>query len=742
MRALTLKNDLFRNFVLFVIMLLFCLGLFSYTLIVGDRELDKTGDFVQHSYGVITSSQELTANIEGMLGAQRGFLLTGKKSFLKEYEHKKQAVSSGIASLSESVKKYPAQQSRLSELRNYFNTFSQKLEERANNFEEPKGKFILGDVGVINSLKRNIVRLNSDFLREEYRTLNTKIQAVESKKSQYFNSLLVGSVLGTLLILIFNVFLINAHYRRSEAETSLQETEDRLALAVEGTQDGIFDWDIKKERVVYSRRFFSMLGYTNETASGTIDDFRDLIHPEDVKLAWDHIEKFLSGEIPEYTQEFRMRHESGKWIWIQSRGKALFDRAGNPYRMVGAHTDITHLVLARERLEAEVQIAREASKAKSEFLAHMSHEIRTPLTSISGVAEIFKKKKEEFSERHQQLINSLVNSTYTLKDLISDVLDFSRIESGELELIEESFRLDDLFEQIISVMSLRASEKGIDFIFDCNELIGANFYGDKKRLRQILVNLIGNAIKFTEEGSVNVAATTEERNGIYLLRIDVSDTGIGIAAEDFDLIFERFKQTDSSVSRKYGGSGLGLPISRNLAKLMGGEIFLTSMVGKGSTFSVLIPMKVSEQKVLKSGNERSVEKLNEEIQNSVGQKDRVLIVEDYEGTIVLLSYMLDEIGLEYDVARTGKDGIDLWNEQRHNLILMDIQMPEMDGLSATKEIRKIEKENELKKTPIIGMTAHAQIQDRENCIKAGMDAYITKPIEEYELKRNMLEFFK
>ncbi len=735
-----MNNTLFRNFLLFVFLLLFCVALFSYTLIISDRELEKTSEFVKRSYGVITSSEELTSNIEGMLAAQRGFLLTGKKEFLTEYEGKKTMVSHGIATLSDKVKKFPAQESRLSEIRNYFNLFSQKLEERANNFETPKEIISLADFELINGIKKNIVRLNTSFVREEYNTLNKHIRAVEGKKSQYFYSLLIGASVGTLLLLMFNGFLVNAHYHRSKMESSLRETEDRLVLAVEGTQDGIFDWDIKNDRVVYSRRFFSMLDYDSADATGTIEDFRKLIHPDDMDSVWNHIERFLSGESSEYDQEFRMQHKSGQWVWVQGRAKALFDSSGKPYRMVGAHTDITHLVMDRERLEAKVQVAQEANRAKSEFLAHMSHEIRTPLTAINGVAEILDQKISDFPERQQQLISSLVNSTHSLKDLISDVLDFSRIESGELELEEESFQLDELFEQIISVMSPRASEKGLSFVFDCKELVGTSFYGDRKRLRQILVNLIGNAVKFTEDGGVSVAATTEERNGTYLVRIDVSDTGIGIAAEDFDVIFERFKQTDSSISRKYGGSGLGLAISRNLAKIMGGEIFLTSMIAKGSTFTVLLPMKVAEKEVQLRDNSKALDRINRKLEKVINDKHKLLIVEDYEGTIVLLRYILDELGIAYDVAKTGKEGVELWKTASHqyDVILMDIQMPEMDGFSATRTIRAQEQKQGIDRTFIIGMTAHAQKRDREKCLSAGMDSYLTKPIEEYELKQKIL----
>ena len=326
--------------------------------------------------------------------------------------------------------------------------------------------------------------------------------------------------------------------------------------------------------------------------------------------------------------------------------------------------------------------------------------------------------------------------------MIDDVLDFSKIESGELELEEASFALDDMFEEIISMMSMRAAEKGISFVLDYNDIKGTGFYGDSKRLRQIIVNLITNAIKFTDQGGVTIKAAFEDRDDTSFLRVDVSDTGIGIEPENFDLVFERFKQADSSVSRKYGGTGLGLPISRSLARLMGGDIFLSSEAGKGSTFSMLISAHTIEKEDEKQPKREKINKLNDKIRMSLHNEHKILIVEDYDGNVVVLSYMLEELGIHYDVAVTGKEAVNQWKDNYYDIILMDIQMPEMDGFTATKNIRKLEKQGKIAHTPIIGMTAHALIGDKDKCIEAGMDAYLPKPIVEADLKKEILKYLK
>jgi len=254
--------------------------------------------------------------------------------------------------------------------------------------------------------------------------------------------------------------------------------------------------------------------------------------------------------------------------------------------------------------------------------------------------------------------------------------------------------------------------------------------------------VIGKLDGIADHGSVTVQAIIENRSGNDFLRIDVADTGIGIAAEDFGLVFERFKQADASVSRKYGGTGLGLPISRNLALLMSGDIIVNSRLGIGSTFSLLLPASTSAEKPGRYASGDDLRKINSEIRSCLTSETRLLLVEDYEGNIVVISYLLDDLGLIYDTARTGIEALELWNKYHYNVVLMDIQMPEMDGFTATREIRNAEKLKNMSHTPIVGMTAHALVGDKDKCIEAGMDAYLSKPIVEADLKKELLKYLR
>ncbi|MCF8495703.1 MAG: PAS domain-containing protein [Alphaproteobacteria bacterium] len=584
-----MSKTLLRDYGFSLVALVLCTGALLFVLIVGNRAISKIDNQVVHTYNVINNAQGLSAFIEGMVASQRGFLVTQDHKFLEKYHERRDKVSGLIANLSELIRDNESQVSRVDELRHHFNEFSVKLEQRAEKFTlTSSSRIILENLEEIDGLKENILRINTDILREEYGLLNGRIKEIEQQKIKYFRILMAGIAAGSLLLILFNNFFFYMQRKRNIIEADLKDTQERFALAIEGTQDGIFDWNIKTGEVFYSKQFFGILGYDRGAYMGDRKELSLLLHPEDAEKVSAYDELYLQGRFSEYSQEFRLRHKNNRWVWIQARAKAIFDEHGRAVRLVESHTDITYMKEHQARLESEKKAAEDANRAKSDFLAHMSHEIRTPLTAISGIAEIFQNRQEHLDDKQKKLLKTLHSSTTALKDLINDILDFSKIESGELELEKSHFKIRTLFEDIISMMGVRAQEKRIKFVFDYSAVKELIFFGDKTRLRQIIVNLIGNAIKFTQEGSVTVRAYTRKKEEITFMHIDVTDTGIGIAPENFDLIFERFKQADPSVSRKYGGTGLGLAISRNLAKLMDGDITLKSDLGKGSSFCVSI----------------------------------------------------------------------------------------------------------------------------------------------------------
>lgn len=402
-----------------------------------------------------------------------------------------------------------------------------------------------------------------------------------------------------------------------------------------------------------------------------------------------------------------------------------------------------------ERLKMEKDAADNSSKMKMEFLSHMSHEIRTPLTTITGVAEILAKGANHLNERERLLIGTLNTSSNTLKELINDILDFSRIDSGEIKLADADVMIDDLFEQVISILSVQAIEKNIEFSIEHQNLTGLIFKGDEGRIRQILLNLGNNAIKFTEEGSVRIIPSLAfdqkdgEKSKSARMRIDVVDLGIGITESDLGMIFEQFHQVDSTVSKKYKGTGLGLPICKKLAEAMGGEIEVTSVVGRGSTFSLILPIEVIDFGEALNSEPKEKPANNLQKESTTSSEKNILLVEDYAGNVVVIGYMLEDLGYKYDVAQNGKEALEKARQNAYDAILMDIQMPVMDGLTAAKLIRQHEetKGNDTQ-VPIIGMTAHATYKDMEKCIEAGMNSYLSKPLNLKEFEEQLQKHVK
>ena len=382
--------------------------------------------------------------------------------------------------------------------------------------------------------------------------------------------------------------------------------------------------------------------------------------------------------------------------------------------------------------EARV-VADSANLVKSEFLANMSHEIRTPMGAVIGLADILALSRP-LTDRQAEYVSTLRISATSLLALINDLLDISKIESRSVELENVPFSLGKVMGEVVSMMSIRANEKKLAFTVEDRSASGARFMGDPMRLRQILLNLCGNAIKFTEEGSVRVTLSSQLIEGEkFELAIAVADTGIGIAAEKLASVFDRFVQADTSMSRRYGGTGLGLTISKTLVELMGGTVAVESIAGKGSTFTLRVPLQL----VPASHPERSARKDEEP---AVAPEARVLLVEDHEPNILVESTYLEMMGIACDVARDGLQAMEKFALRKYDLILLDVQMPSMDGLEVTRRIRAQEKLKHLPRTPIIGMTAYALAGDRQRCLDVGMDEYISKPFDPGDLKAKVLAF--
>jgi len=387
----------------------------------------------------------------------------------------------------------------------------------------------------------------------------------------------------------------------------------------------------------------------------------------------------------------------------------------------------------RKRVEKELhkakEIAEAASKTKSEFLANMSHEIRTPMNGVLGTLQLM--QGTDLTESQKQFVSIAYNSGESLLSLLNDILDFSKIEAGKLDLEIIPFGLHNLCKELIILLKQKAAEREVVLETEIDSEIPNIIKGDPVRIRQILINLMTNAIKFTEKGAVTLKASVlEKTEKTVRLRIEVVDTGIGIEERSQRKLFNSFTQADGSTTRKYGGTGLGLAIVRQLVTMMRGRLGVESEVGKGSCFWVEVVFEIAD--IVMEETQRAVVEINETL---VGH---VLLVEDNPVNQIVATKMLEKAGLTFEVANNGEQAMQrLSAEHNFDLVLMDCQMPVMDGYEAAQALRKKEQENALDRLPVIAMTANAMEGDKEKCFAAGMDDYVSKPVNQQALKETL-----
>ena len=383
-----------------------------------------------------------------------------------------------------------------------------------------------------------------------------------------------------------------------------------------------------------------------------------------------------------------------------------------------------------EQLNISEKKVKEGAELKEKFMANMSHEIRTPMNAILGFTNLLQRK--DIDAESKGYVQTIQRSGENLLTIINDILDLSKIEAGMMRIESAAFSIRGLVHSIETMFKEKAAEKQLELLVVVNESLPDTLEGDATRLTQILVNLIGNALKFTSKGSIEIKITNEgSADRIIKTGIEVSDTGIGIEKEKLQKVFERFQQAEDAVTRKYGGTGLGLSIVNDLVLLQHGTVTVKSEAGKGTTFNVVIPYKISVEQL----DKKKLGRYNLNIQPNF-KNVCILVVEDNEINQSLIQHLFKSWQLDFDLANNGIEAIRKLQNKKYNLILMDIQMPEMDGYTATQEIR-----NKLKlDTPIIAMTAHALAGEREKCLSFGMNEYISKPIREEQLHQLIAQF--
>ncbi|HEY2145619.1 MAG TPA: PAS domain-containing protein, partial [Steroidobacteraceae bacterium] len=648
-------------------------------------------------------------------------------------------------------------------------------------------------------------------------------------------------------------------------KAALGTVEIRLKRALRGSQDGLWEIDLVTNTHWYGEGFAALLGYTPKELPHSREGFLALVHPEDVEALKASVASHLEHRTA-HDMEFRVRHKAGHYEWIRGRGQAERAADGTPLRVAGAMQVITDRKLAEQAILDAKLAAEAANRAKSSFMANLSHEIRTPMNGVIGMSEILAETQLDSTQR--EYLDIIRGSAKALLSLINGVLDLSKIEADRLELENVDFDLISLLYETVAATALQTAAKGIELIVSIEPDVPVMIRADPGRLRQVVLNLIGNAVKFTHEGHITLyTAARREANGHTSLTIEVTDTGIGIPPDRLDRLFKTFSQIDSSTTRHYGGTGLGLSIVKRLAELMGGEVGVRSDVGQGSTFWVSVKVDVPPEQPsrmptgrgrrilivddLPTARESLAMKLKlygfetigtgsvdealgvlakdstfdlvlaDELMpmrggldlldalrgaashaalpfillslfgaehdtadranrpDGVGLKpiraallaalieqvltgklphapavrsanrapptfrgNKILLVEDNPVNQRVAQRTLQNLAAEVTIANNGAEALERIAASSFDAVLMDCQMPVMDGFTATRRIRESEGLRGTKRLPIIALTANVMSEDREKCLAAGMDAHLGKPIEPAQVIEALSRFLK
>ena len=515
---------------------------------------------------------------------------------------------------------------------------------------------------------------------------------------------------------------------RRQAEQALRHTEEKYRAIFENAIEGIFQSTLSGRLLSANPAFARMFGYSGldqlwKETSGEAAAFH--LSQESRK----ELLRALQEDGSVYNFEYQARRRDGRVIWASVNASLMRDSTEEEPYIEGIVDNVTQKKEAEQALVQAKEQAEAANRAKSEFLANMSHEIRTPMNGVMGMADFL--YDTELSSEQRDMLSVIRSSAAELLQIIDDVLDFSKIEAGHLEIHPRPVNVERLCHELTSLLGVNAKSKGLELLLDVDGNAPKEVMVDPVRLRQILTNLVGNAIKFTDDGRVELQVENREGTdpeGRVSLGFCVRDTGVGISEDKIGYVFESFAQADGSYTRHFGGTGLGLSISNRLVKMMGGEgIFVESEPGKGSTFSFVLDLEVVSHNISREESGGTAE--DDEVSF---QGLSVLVAEDNGFNQKLLQKVLQTIGVKnVDIVEDGLQAVEKIRSNPHtwDVVLMDLQMPELDGIEATKRIRGMGV-----KTPIVALTAHAMDQDRKTCENAGMDMYVAKPCKQNKLK--------
>lgn len=530
---------------------------------------------------------------------------------------------------------------------------------------------------------------------------------------------------------------ITAEMERSRAIEALQDQKQRLLDAQSISQIGDWHWYLSDNQFSWSDEMYRITGTSRTRFIPNFSNFlSQLVHPDDQRFFKTAIHEASASGIVDFRH--RIILNSGEVRHVHQRGKIIRDDHQKVTGIQGTLQDITERLKIEQRLLEAKQQAEQANRVKSEFLANMSHEIRTPMNAIIGLVELC--LNGNISSKQRDYLERVETASRSLMTIVDDILDFSKMEAGKMRLETVPFLLEEVLDHVYSTMSELSARKNIQLIRPAAYNTYHAVVGDPQRLRQILINLIGNAIKFTERGEIRINLKELRRTADQTrLQFSITDTGIGMSQENLSRLFHAFSQGDSSVTRKYGGTGLGLIICKQLVEQMGGDISVNSRENEGSTFTFTVTLGLADPATVRRGSEDRRRTGIDTSKLQYIRDARILLVEDNEVNRIVAIELLEQAQLQVDIAENGNIALDKLLQKQYDCVLMDIQMPVMDGYQTTRQLRTLECCNKL---PVIAMTANAMSDDRNKCLQAGMDDFISKPILPETLYTTLLKWIQ
>jgi signal transduction histidine kinase/CheY-like chemotaxis protein len=510
---------------------------------------------------------------------------------------------------------------------------------------------------------------------------------------------------------------------RDNLLAELQITTQRLDIALAASKIGVWEWDIDTGGLIWDQRMKELYGWPSGGPQQSFSDWADRLHPDDAEEALENVNQAVEKK-KGFTGQFRIVLPSGRIRTIRANGQFL-EHPANNWKLIGCNWDVSDDIALNEELERRRLDSEHANLAKSQFLANMSHEIRTPLNGVLGMAQLL--ERTELSERQALYAKTIRSSGQTLLDLIDDVLDISKIETGHLALQPDVFHLGEMIRVAAGTVAERAKAKGLDFDVKIDSRLETEVVGDCTRIRQVLINLADNAVKFTSAGSVRIFV---EQGDEARVKFRVIDTGVGMDQQAASTIFDRFAQVDNSNTRSFGGAGLGLAISKELVGLAGGELNVSSELGEGSEFWFELVLPNPTRATRPQGDHNHTERIDDEDQarrRTCRKAARILVVEDMETNRDVTVLMLQDAGYGVSMAQNGQDALEQMSENRFDAILMDIHMPVLSGDEAMRQIRTSGRS--FANIPIFVLTADATKGIEDRLVREGATGYFAKPLD-------------